>query len=524
MTQANVHNLRRGGTGGSSAVAGGAVVARPRRRWVTRVGVPGVVLAGAAVVLGWSMREAWRARVAVEVVPVVGVAGVVDGGGEARVEAGGGGGGVATPAAGWVVQAPGWVEPAPYAVGVPALAEGVVESVEVLEGQPVKAGEVVARLVSRDAELAVRSAEAQVAQKRADVSRARAAVATAEAAVAVDRAAAEEVADSVNRERELLSIGGVGAGEFRRQEIRLEGLRAKVAASELVVSEARVAVLQAEAALAVAEVAGEEARLRRERMEIRSPISGVVLARLVGPGTRINLGSDAPEAGTVLRVYDPESLQVRVDVPLADAGKVGVGSRAEVSSEATGETAFAGEVVRVVHEANIQRNTVQFKVKLRGESEAERAALRRLKPEMLTRVRLLGPGGHVGGSGSGGGGGGTGGGAAGTAGGVVPRDGGAVLMPARALGAAGAGEGAVWVMTPEAGSDGRAGVVRRVEVATAGGANADGWVVVRSGLRLGDRVVVGSAGTLREGAAVRWGAGGVGGAGGGVEMSEGGRP
>ncbi|MFO0492105.1 MAG: efflux RND transporter periplasmic adaptor subunit, partial [bacterium] len=86
----------------------------------------------------------------------------------------------------------------------------------------------------------------------------------------------------------------------------------------------------------------------------------------------------------ILRVYDPAKLQVRVDVPLADAAKVSVGTRATVSTEALADQTFRGVVSRVVHEANIQRNTVQFKVALDAPSPV-------LKPEMLTRVKLHAP-------------------------------------------------------------------------------------------------------------------------------------
>ena len=56
-----------------------------------------------------------------------------------------GGGGLGT------VQASGWVEPDPYPVAVTALTEGVVAEVLVLEGQAVKKGQTVARMVSDDA-------------------------------------------------------------------------------------------------------------------------------------------------------------------------------------------------------------------------------------------------------------------------------------------------------------------------------------------------------------------------------------
>ena len=55
-------------------------------------------------------------------------------------------------------------------------------------------------------------------------------------------------------------------------------------------------------------------------------------------------------SGAVVRLYDPARLQVRVDVPLVDAAKVGVGTAAQITTEALPNVVFRGSVTRVVHE------------------------------------------------------------------------------------------------------------------------------------------------------------------------------
>ncbi len=83
-----------------------------------------------------------------------------------------------------------------------------------------------------------------------------------------------------------------------------------------------------------------------------------------------------------MRLYDPEHLQVRVDVPLADAAKVRVGDTAEITTETLGTRKFAGKVTRFVHEANLQKNTVQVKVAISDPAPE-------LKPEMLAKARIM---------------------------------------------------------------------------------------------------------------------------------------
>jgi multidrug efflux pump subunit AcrA (membrane-fusion protein) len=65
------------------------------------------------------------------------------------------------------VQAPGWLEADPFYTACSALADGVIESIDVLEGERVEAGQVVARLVAEDAQIALRRAEADLAAAEA---------------------------------------------------------------------------------------------------------------------------------------------------------------------------------------------------------------------------------------------------------------------------------------------------------------------------------------------------------------------
>ena len=66
------------------------------------------------------------------------------------------------------------------------------------------------------------------------------------------------------------------------------------------------------------------------------------MARLVEPGSKVMLNMDHPRSAQVVRLYDPNRLQVRVDIPLVDAAKVGVGKPAEVIVEVLPDKADDG--------------------------------------------------------------------------------------------------------------------------------------------------------------------------------------
>ncbi|MHC5114640.1 MAG: efflux RND transporter periplasmic adaptor subunit [Planctomycetota bacterium] len=404
--------------------ASGPVVTPPKRRWMTRVLLPVGLLVIVASLLLIAAAGALVPADPVRVVPVV-------------VRSVSGAAGTVT------VQAPGWLEPDPHPQYVTALADGVVSEVLVLAGERVEEGQVVARLVEDDAVIALRRAEAAVDRARGDVLAARAdldaaqldlehlvartrAVAVAEARVAevrssiqqlraeivVEEAQLGELRDEHDRKRQLVESGAVSEAVVARlllrvqaQEATVDAQRARAAVMEaklreagaesraaeqdrsLLIAERRAyalaeaAVLRAEAAQGIAEAERDDAALRLERMEVKSPVAGIVMRRLATPGSRIVRGG-AEHAAHIVHLYDPEHVQVRVDVPLADAAQVIVGQQAEVTVEVLPDRVFAGHVSRVVHEADIQKNTVEVKVAIDNPSEE-------LKPEMLARVRFL---------------------------------------------------------------------------------------------------------------------------------------
>ena len=91
---------------------------------------------------------------------------------------------------------------------------------------------------------------------------------------------------------------------------------------------------------------------------------------------------DSKLSANAIHLYDPNRLQVRVDVPLADAAKVGIDQKAKVTVDVLPDTRFDGHVTRIVHEADIQKNTLQVKVAIHD-------PIPQLKPEMLARVRFI---------------------------------------------------------------------------------------------------------------------------------------
>ncbi|MEM7629752.1 MAG: efflux RND transporter periplasmic adaptor subunit [Planctomycetota bacterium] len=342
------------------------------------------------------------------------------------------------------VQAPGWLEADPFFIAATALADGIVESIEVLEGDRVERGQIVAQLVAEDSQLGLRQAQAGLAAARAAVGSALAeqqaaerswadpvelerALASSRGAVAESRAELEQLpalvegaratldrlTEEAARVRQATEQGAatelefivadreaarqraeVAALEARRPilEARITRLSAEVTAAarnlDLRIEDQRrldaaaAAVASARAELQAAHARQEEAALELDRMTVRAPITGYVQRRLKVPGDKVIRAMDSPHSAHLVHLYDPGRIQVRVDVPLADAANIAVGQACEVVVEVLPGRVFAGEVLRITHEADLQKNTLQAKVRVIDPDPI-------LRPEMLTRVKFL---------------------------------------------------------------------------------------------------------------------------------------
>ncbi len=514
MSQADLTALARGGGSSPATSATATHVPKPKLRWKTRILLPGVVLLATASLLAVAASDALWPRTSVRVVPVVV---------KTDVEA--------QPEGTVVVQAPGWVEADPFPTGVSALTDGVVEEVLVLEGERVEQGQIVARLVDEDAAIALEQAEAVLAEREAALAAAQAALEeaqrnwdhpieltrkleTAKAQLAEKQAELERWPAELEREQahavylaaehkriEPLHAAGqasdieliqarqahasqqaeVEAVQRRKPilEAQIAALKAEVQAArenlELRIADTRAladaeaAMRRAEAAVAAARARRNDAALQFERTAVRSPVSGVVMTRLAEPGSKLLLRMDNPHSAQVVRLYDPRALQVRVDIPLVDAAKVGVGQPAEVIVDVLPERTFDGHITRVVHEADVQKNTLQVKVAIENPSPE-------LKPEMLARARFLAlPDTDTDGTEA-----------------VTAQQ---LFVPESAIGQRD-GQNFVWV------ADQTARQARRVEV-TPSRTVQDGWVAVTGGLRPGDRVIVNPPADLRDGNRIR---------------------
>jgi HlyD family secretion protein len=490
----------------------GAAPLSRKRSWLLRWGIPLAITAGFLFIVGWSARDYWLPAKPVTVVPVLLT--------RAEVQQAG------TP----LFQAAGWIEPRPTAVVCSALVEGVLEELLVVEGQAVKVGQPVAKLVDADVRISLREAESILKLREAERDAAQAVLtaaqqnvdqpvhleaahAEAEAALATleteiknlpflvrvaqsrlslarqDLEGKKSIAEAISGRSvqkaqseydsavaALAELEQRGPNLVRQQEAwsrKCEALHTKLKLKTdetRALDEAKANLAAAVARLEQSRLALETAQLRLERMVVRSPITGCVLSLNAQPGRRlmgINAASER-DASTVVTLYDPEKLQVRVDVRLEDVPQVQIGQPVQISTAATKEP-LLGLVLGMTSQADIQKNTLQVKVSIANPSTV-------IRPEMLAQVTFLAPQ-QPGGKSEG------------------EQDPLRLLVP-KELVESGEGGSTIWV------ADAAQGAARR-QVIQLGSASADQLVEVTQGLTALDKLIVGGREGLADGTRIR---------------------
>src|SRR5690606_39249680 len=148
--------------------------------------------------------------------------------------------------------------------------------------------------------------------------------------------------------------------EANLEEAEANLVRAEAQGREGLIAQQDLDAIRAAAARARAQVASAKAQLRLERAnvaaartrldrtEIRSPIDGMVLSRLVEPGQTVTAGFQTPVLFKV--TADLTRMRVHAQVDESDVGKVEPGQRARFTVDAWPEITFEAVVEAVRNE------------------------------------------------------------------------------------------------------------------------------------------------------------------------------
>jgi RND family efflux transporter MFP subunit len=220
-------------------------------------------------------------------------------------------------------------------VKVSALVAGRVDAVRVAEGDTVTAGQVVARIDTRLVQDQQRQAQAARQQASAQVENAQ-----------------------LNLQRnEQLFARGVAAGKE--------------------VEDARMTLAQAQASLEQATAALNTVGLQLERADVRAPIAGQVVKRMVSVGEQV----DGTAAAPIVEIANLDRVELAASVPAAELSHIMINQQVVVSTNAYADRTFPGTVVAVAPAVDPATNTALVRIRLQN-------ADRLLKVGMFAEARV----------------------------------------------------------------------------------------------------------------------------------------
>jgi HlyD family secretion protein len=286
---------------------------------------------------------------------------------------------------------------------------GQISEVLVDFNDPVKANQVIARINPETfvAAVNVASADLKIAtaieqQQKAALQAARVAVDSARTAREVAEAqltAGQAQQDGNEREfqryhalKDLKSVAeqtfaqalttrDMGAANLRalQGQLTMKGKAIETAGAELSMAEANYA--KAQAVVEQKQAALDQAQVDLQRTEIRSPIDGIVMKRVINPGQTVAVSL---ESKTLFKIAnDLSEMEVYGRIDEADVGQVKTGQLVTFTVDAYSNKVFSGRVLQVRKSPEISQSVVTYTAVVSAPNPDQL-----LFPGMTTRLQI----------------------------------------------------------------------------------------------------------------------------------------
>ena len=292
-----------------------------------------------------------------------------------------------------VLSASGYVV-AHHKIAVGAKVMGRVAWIGVEKGDTVQEGQVLVRLEESEFRAQVNQAQANYAAAQARLDKLRTGSRPEEklkdkAAVMQAEANLKNAEAEYQRTESLFRSGVSSKSELDRALAQRDTAAAMVQAARQSSAMTDIGPRKEEIRAAEAEVQQMKAALdyantQLAATEIKAPVTGTVLERIVERGEMVSPSAFGGSGArtSVVDLADLTDLQVELDISQTDFARLKMSQRAEIIPDAFPNLRFGGFIEEIAPEANRAKSTVQVKVKVENPNE-------QLKPEMNARVNFL---------------------------------------------------------------------------------------------------------------------------------------
>lgn len=214
---------------------------------------------------------------------------------------------------------------------------GEIVELDVLEGDSVKKGQVLAKIYGDIYATQREQAEAIVNQQMAQA-------ADSKAGLAALQAQLEQSQKTYKMQKELFDEKVISQNEFNTALAAFQTARANLNAAQQGLKASQASIQSARAGLA-------KANKDMSRATLRAPMSGVISQLSVKEGERV-VGSSMMAGTEMMRIADMRKMEVRVDVGENDIPKVHLGDSAVIEVDAYNDRNFRGVVTQIASSSN----------------------------------------------------------------------------------------------------------------------------------------------------------------------------
>jgi HlyD family secretion protein len=305
---------------------------------------------------------------------------------EVQTESGTAAGGTALTVSGYVV--------AHHKIAVGAKVMGRVAWIGVEKGDRVEQGQTLVRLEDQEFRAQVAQAKANLASAEARLDQLRAGSRPQEklkdrAGVVQAEANWRNAQAEFDRVEKLYKSGVASKADLDRATMQRDSAAALVEAARQTsqmtdIGPRQEEIRAAEAQVQQARAALDYAETQLASTDIKAPVTGTVLQRIVERGEMVTPTAfgESGARTSVVALADLNDLQIELDISQADFARLKMGQRAEIIPEAYPNLRYQGFIAEIAPEANRAKATVQVKVKVENPDE-------QLRPEMNARVNFL---------------------------------------------------------------------------------------------------------------------------------------
>ncbi len=234
---------------------------------------------------------------------------------------------------------------------------GYVESVEVREGDRVKAGQLLVSIDSRDARSRVSQAEAALSEAKSALEEVDRSIDAAQSARDAAAANAKLAESTFRRFETLLKRNSVSKQEYDEVSARNESAQAQLRQAGEMLQSAKAKKGQVESRIEQAKAGVDQARLYLGYCRVEAPYAGVISDK------QVDLGQLTSPGVPLVTLEDAENFEVHAVVPESRIDLVSVGQTVAVTVDSLGKT-LSGTVVDIVPRSDPASRSVMVKIRL----------------------------------------------------------------------------------------------------------------------------------------------------------------